>query len=84
MGEKLVQAGTVFSAFTAVALVVFGGFRVRYGVWSVEEALVLLFLAVAVVASYRSVAVHSGPRVNAVGTIALFTIAVAYFFISHY
>ena len=72
MGKRLVRAGNVLAAFVAVAIVVYGGYRVRYGAGSVEELLALGSLAVAVVAGYRSVAIHSGPRVNAVGNAALF------------
>ena len=77
MGNRLVQAGTVLTGFVGVALVVFGGYRVQYGIGTVEELLALAFLAVAVVAGYRSLAVHSGPRINAVGNTALFLGAAA-------
>lgn len=76
MGEKLVAVGTALSAFVAIALVVFGVYRLRDGTGSVDEAIGLCFLAVAVVASYRSFAVHSGPQVNAIGNTALFAGAV--------
>jgi len=46
-------------------------------VWGIEAAVALGSLAVAVVASYRSVAVHSGQRVDAIGNVALFAAAVA-------
>lgn len=72
MGDRLVQAGTAITGFVGVALVVFGGYRLRYGTGTVEELLVLAFLGVAVVAGYRSLAIHSGPRINAVGNTALF------------
>jgi hypothetical protein len=77
MGTRLIQAGNALTGFVAVALVVFGVYRLRFGVGTVEEMVGLAFLAVTVVASYRSLAVHSGPTVNAVGNIALFTAAVA-------
>lgn len=77
MGEKLIQAGNAVSAFTGVTLLVLAGYRFRFGAWGIEEVIALGFLAVAVVASYRAVAVRSGPRVNAVGTVALFAAAVA-------
>ncbi|NHX37097.1 MULTISPECIES: hypothetical protein [Halolamina] len=77
MGDRLVQAGTVFTGFVGVALVVFGGYRVRYGTGTIDELLALAFLAVTVVAGYRSLAVHSGPRVNAAGNTALFLGAAA-------
>lgn len=77
MGDRLVQAGNAFTAFVGVALVAFGGYRVHDGSGTVEELLALAFLAVAVVAGYRSLAIHSGPRINAVGNTALFLGAVA-------
>ncbi len=77
MGDRLVRAGSVLTGFVGVALVVFGGYRVRYGTGTVEELLALAMLAVTVVASYRSLAVHTGPRVNAVGNSALFLGAAA-------
>lgn len=77
MGDRLVQAGSAFTAFLGVALVAFGGYRVYYGTGTVEELLALAFLGVAVVAGYRSLAVHTGPRVNAVGNTALFLAAAA-------
>jgi len=77
MGDRTVDVGTALSGFLGVALVVFGGYRLRYGTGTVEELITLVFLAVAVVASYRSFAVDSGPRVNAMGNTALFTAAVA-------
>ncbi|MEF8858238.1 MAG: hypothetical protein V5A38_04860 [Halolamina sp.] len=77
MGERVVQVGSALSVFIAVALVVFGAYRVRYGAGTTDEAVVLLFLAVGVVASYRSLAVHAGPRVNGIGNTALFAGAVA-------
>lgn len=77
MGERLVRAGTVLTGFAGVALVVFGGYRVQYGTGTVKELLALGFLAVAVVASYRSLAVHTGSRVNALGNTALFLGAAA-------
>ena len=77
MGDRSVQIGTAVTGFLAVALLVFGGYRVRYGTGTVEELLALAFLGVAVVAGYRSLAVHSGPRVNAVGNTALFLAAAA-------
>ncbi|MFB6221475.1 MAG: hypothetical protein ABEH90_08560 [Halolamina sp.] len=76
MRERLVQAGNALSGFVAVALVVFGAYRLRFGVGTVRETVALAFLAVTVVASYRSLAVHSGPTVNAVGNTALFAAAV--------
>lgn len=72
MGERLVQVGNLFTGFVGVTLVVFGGYRVRAGAGTVEELLGLALLAVAVVASYRSLAVYPGSRVNAVGNTALF------------
>ena len=71
------QLGTGLSVFIAVALVVFGASRVRNGTGTIDEAVPFLFLAVGIVASYRSVAVHTGPLVNAVGNTALFAGAVA-------
>lgn len=66
------RAGNALTAFVGIALVVFGGYRLRYGAGTVEELIALVFLAVAVVAGYRSLAVHSGPQVNAIGNTALF------------
>ncbi|MFD1524752.1 hypothetical protein [Halolamina salina] len=77
MRDRLAQAGTAFTGFLGVALVVFGGYRVRYGTGTVEELLALAFLGVGVVAGYRSLAIHSGPQVNAVGNTALFLGAAA-------
>jgi len=72
MGDRIVQAGNALTAFIGVALVVYGGYRVHYGPGTIDELLALVFLAVAVVAGYRSLAVHSGSRVNAVGNTTLF------------
>lgn len=72
MGEQFEQVGNVLTGFLGVALVVFGGYRVRAGTGSPEQLLALAFLAVAVVASYRSLVVHHGSRVNAVGNTTLF------------
>jgi hypothetical protein len=77
MGDRLVQAGTAITGFVGVALVVFGGYRLQYGTGTVEELLALAFFGVAVVAGYRSLAIHSGPRINAVGNTALFLGAAA-------
>ncbi|GAB7094619.1 hypothetical protein JCM30237_17720 [Halolamina litorea] len=77
MGDRLVQAGTALTGFAGVALVVYGGYRVRSGAGTMEELLALAFLAVAIVAGYRSMAVHTGPRINAVGNTALFLAAAA-------
>ena len=77
MGERTIQAGTALTGFLGVALVVFGGYRLQTGVGTVEELIALTFLAVTVVAGYRSVAVDSGPRVNAMGNTALFVAAAA-------
>lgn len=72
MGDRLVQAGSALTGFVGVALVVFGGYRLQSGSGTMEELIALAFLGVAVVAGYRSLAIHSGPRVNAVGNTALF------------
>jgi hypothetical protein len=77
MGDRLVQAGTALTGFVGVALVVFGGYRLQSGSGTMEELLALAFLAVAVVAGYRSLAIHSGTRINAVGNTALFLGAAA-------
>lgn len=77
MGERIVKVGTALTGFLGVALVVFGGYRVQSGTGTVEELTALAFLAVAIVAGYRSFTVDSGPRVNAVGNTVLFVAAVA-------
>lgn len=77
MGERTVQAGSVLAGFLGVAFVVFGGYRLQYGIGTLEELIALTFLAVTVVAGYRSFAVDSGPRVNAMGNTTLFVAAAA-------
>lgn len=77
MGDRLVQAGSAFTAFLGVSLVAFGGYRVYYGTGTVEELYALAVLAVAVVAGYRSLAIHAGSKINAVGNTALFFAAAA-------
>ena len=77
MGERSIQAGTAVTGFLGVALVVFGAYRLRAGAGTVEELIALAFLAVTVIAGYRSLAVHGGPRINAVGNTALFVAGAA-------
>lgn len=72
MGERFTQAGTAITGFLGVTLVVFGAYRLRAGVGTVEELIAMAFLAVTVIAGYRSLAVHGGPRINGVGNTALF------------
>lgn len=77
MGDRTVQAGGVLTGVLGVALVAFGGYRLQYGTGTVEELIAFAFVAVTLVAGYRSVTVDSGPRVNALGNVALFVAAVA-------
>lgn len=77
MGERIVKVGSALTGFLGVALVVLGGYRLQSGTGTAEELIALAFLAITIVAGYRSLMVDSGPRVNAVGNTALFAAAVA-------
>jgi hypothetical protein len=72
MRERFVRAGSALTVLLGVALVLFGAFRLQYGDGSVRELIAFVFLAVTLVAGYRSVVVHADPLINAVSNTALF------------
>lgn len=72
MGGRITQAGGVLSAFTGVALVVFGAYSVRSGAATIEQAIAYGLFAVAVVAGYHSLTDDTGSRPDAIGNTALF------------